>query len=81
MVCARVCAAHELRVPEQLAALCDDENWRVRDAAVTALGLVGEGEHAEAMRALLDDENATVRERSERALARMAERLDRPLDD
>jgi len=81
MICARLCTAHELGVPERLVALCEDENWRVRDAAVTALGAVGEGEHADALRALLDDENATVRGHAEHALVRMTERLDRPLRD
>lgn len=81
MVCARVCAIRELGVPEALVPLLSDENWRVRDAAVWALGRVGEHEHADPVRALLQDPHPDVAARAEQSLADFAERLDRPIDD
>jgi hypothetical protein len=77
MVCARVCAIRELGVPEKLATLLTDDNWRVRDAAAWAIGKVGESEHADAMRELLHDPEPKVRARAERALADLSDRLDR----
>jgi len=77
MVCARVCAIQSLGVPERLADLMDDENWRVRDAAAWALGQVGEFEHAAALRAALVDPHPRVRARAGHSLDQMAERLDR----
>jgi len=79
MVCARVCAIRELGVPERIAALLRDENWRVRDAAAWALGRVGEFEQADDLREALDDDEPKVRARAARALDELAERLDRPL--
>ena len=79
MVCARVCAIRELGVPERLAALLRDENWRVRDAAAWALGRVGEFEQADDLREALDDEEPKVRARAGRALDELAARLDREL--
>ena len=78
MVCARVCAIRELGVPEKLADLTHDDNWRVRDAAAWALGRVGESEHADAVRELLSDPEPKVMRRAELALEALAERLDRP---
>jgi len=80
MVCARVCGKRELGVPEQLARLCADSNWRVRAAAAHALGVVGEGEHAGALQLLLADENAAVQDAAARGLTTLAERLDRTFD-
>ena len=79
MVCARVCAIRELGAPERLAALLQDENWRVRDAAAWALGRVGEFEQADDLREALDDDEPKVRARAARALDELAERLDREL--
>lgn len=82
MVCARVCAVRELGIPERLAELLDDMNWRVRDAAAWALGGVGEFEHAAPLRERMEsDVEPKVRARAEGALVAMSERLDRPLDD
>ena len=82
MVCSRVCAVRQLGIPERLAELLHDENWRVRDAAAWALGGVGEFEHSAPLRDLMElDTEPTVRARAEGALVAMAERLDRPLDD
>ena len=81
MVCSRVCAVRELGIPERLADLLGDENWRVRDAAAWALGGVGEFEHSAALRDLMRrDAEPRVRARAEGALVAMADRLDRPLD-
>ena len=82
MVCARVCAIREIGEPERIAAMLDDENWRVRDAAAWALGGVGESEHAPRLRELSrTDPESKVRARAEGALIALAERVDRPLDD
>ena len=81
MVCARVCAIRELGVPDDLAPLLRDDHWRVRDAAAWAIGRVGEHEHAEAVVELLSDSHPKVIARAEQALADLAERLDRPMDD
>ena len=82
MVCSRVCAVRELGIPERLAELLNDENWRVRDAAAWALGGVGEFEHSAPLRDLMEfDAEPKVRARAEGALRAMSERLDRPLDD
>ena len=79
MQCARLCAVRELGVPEVLAGLLLDENWRVRDAAAWALGRVGEFEQSEALRAALLDPHEKVRDRADAALTALAERLDRDL--
>jgi HEAT repeat protein len=82
MVCSRVCAVRELGIPERLAELTNDENWRVRDAAAWALGAVGEFEHSTPLRNLMaSDVEPRVRARAEGALVAMSVRLDRPLDD
>ena len=69
----------ELGVPELLAGLLLDENWRVRDAAAWALGRVGEFEQSEALQAALLDPHENVRDRADAALTALAERLDRDL--
>jgi hypothetical protein len=81
MVCARVCAIQQLGVPERVAMLTGDENWRVRDAAAWALGLTGEIEQAPALARLLDDEHPRVRNRAHQALDELSSRLDRPIED
>ena len=77
MICARVCGKREIPLAEKLDQLTRDDYWRVREAAARALSLVGEGEHADALRELLDDENDQVQDAAERALATLSERLDR----
>jgi len=51
---------------------------RVRAAAVRALGVVGDTEHADDVLALLADPDRRVREHAARACERMAGRLDLP---
>ena len=80
MQCARVCAIRELGAPELLADLLLDDNWRVREAAARALGLVGEFEHAEPLRAATDDPHERVRDRATTALDALLQRLERELD-
>ena len=57
-----------------LAALGDDQ-WRVREMA--AKGVVGEGEHAEAVREVADDHEEAVRTAAETSLRWMRKRPDR----
>jgi len=56
-----------------------DEVPRVRAAAVRALGVVGEGEHADAVQDTADDPEPAVRRAATTAMARMRRRLDRDL--
>ena len=77
------CAVVALReVPdaaEQVAVLTADPVSRVRRAACKVLAVVGEAEHADALRAALDDGDPAVRSAADRALQELARRLDRPL--
>jgi hypothetical protein len=52
---------------------------RVRAAAVRALAVVVEAEHADAVRDCLDDPEPSVRTAADRALRALSRRLDRPL--
>lgn len=79
MCCVRVVAVRELGEPEAVLPLTRDENWRVREAAAWALGVVGEAEHAEALRELCDDHEPKVADRAFLALRELSERLDRAL--
>jgi hypothetical protein len=79
---AKVVRLRELgEAADPLIALLTDPVPRVRLAAVQALERVGEGEHAAAVARAADDEDAKVRQAIERALAVLADRLDRPIDD
>lgn len=62
---------------DALEARVGDEVTRVRAAAVRALGLVGEGEHAAVVRGAQDDPEPSVRRAAAVALATMRARLDR----
>lgn len=80
-IATKVAAKREVgAAADALGGLCADEVARVRAAAARGLGVVGEAEHAAAVRALLDDEDEAVRDRAEQALTRMSRRLDRDLD-
>lgn len=75
---AKVVARWELAVAaDALEPRVADEVARVRGAAVRALGVVGEGEHAAALRAAEDDPEPSVRRAAALALATMRRRLDR----
>jgi HEAT repeat protein len=77
---ARVAAQRELgQLADALVALLGHELPRVRAAGVRALGAAGEFEHVAVVEALRDDPDNTVRVAVERALARLAVRLDRDL--
>jgi HEAT repeats/HEAT repeat len=66
---------------DPLAALVADATPRVRVAAVRALAMVGEAEHAAAIReAAAGDPEPAVRRAAATALGGLARRLDRPLD-
>ncbi|GAB3929853.1 hypothetical protein GCM10011575_28140 [Microlunatus endophyticus] len=79
-MCAKVCRLRELGAAgDQLAALVTDETPRVRAAAIRALAVVGEAEHAEAVRSALGDPEPAVVEVTEAALGAMSARLDRDL--
>ena len=64
---------------DDLVPLMRDEVTRVRAAAVRALGVVGEGEHAEVVRGAEEDPEPAVRRAAVVALATMRRRLDRDL--
>lgn len=78
---ARIAAQRELgQLVEALLPMLDHELPRVRAAAVRAVGAAGEFEHAGAVEQLRDDPDNTVRIAVDRALNRLATRLDRTLD-
>ncbi len=78
---ARIAAQRELgQLVDALLPMLDHELPRVRAAAVRAMGAAGEVEHAEAVEHLRDDPDNTVRIAVDRALNRLANRLDRTLD-
>jgi hypothetical protein len=78
---ARITAQRELgQLADALVPDLDHELPRVRATAARALGAAGESEHAEALQALADDPDLTVRVAAEKALARLAKRLDRIFD-
>jgi hypothetical protein len=77
---AKVARARELgEAGDALARLTGDDVRRVRLAAVRALAVVGEGEHAAALHEALDDPEPDVRRAAARALEDLASRLDRPV--
>jgi hypothetical protein len=77
---ARITAQRELgQLVDSLLPMLEHELPRVRAAAVRAIGAAGEFEHAEALRTPSDDPDQTVRAAVERALARLEDRLDRPV--
>ena len=79
-MCAKVVRAHEVgSAADDLGLRCADEVPRVRAAAVRALAVVGEAEHADAVRDSLDDPEPSVRTAAAGALRALARRLDRPL--
>jgi HEAT repeats len=76
----KVVSRHEIgEAADDVAELADDQVPRVRAAAVRALGIVGEGEHAEVLDAAIDDVDAAVSRAASSALETLAKRLDRPL--
>jgi hypothetical protein len=79
-MCAKVCRLREIgSAGEELAVLVTDDVPRVRSAALRALAMVGEAEHAEAVRAALDDHDHRVAACADTALRAMSVRLDRDL--
>ena len=78
---AKVVRAREVgEAADRLAGLVDDGTPRVRVAAVRGLAVVGEAEHADAVReAAGADPDPAVRRAAGTALREMARRLDRPL--
>jgi len=79
-MCAKVVRLRELgEAADVLSTLVDDSTVRVRLAAIRALTVVGEVEHAAMVATAKDDPESTVRVAVGAALRRMAERLDRPL--
>lgn len=79
-MCAKVAARWEVAAAaDRCLALLDDDTPRVRTAALRALGMTGEAEHAEGVRRGLEDPEPAVRGAAERALQLLQDRLDRPL--
>lgn len=77
---ARITAQRQLgQLVDALVPLLDHELPRVRAAGVRALGAAGEYEHAEAIKSLRSDPDNAVRIAVDRALERLAQRLDRDL--
>jgi HEAT repeats len=76
-MCLKVATRHEVAgAGPGAASLTRHELPRVRANAARALGVVGDTEHAAAVRALLDDPEEWVREHAARAYEQMARRLD-----
>ncbi|WP_432476915.1 HEAT repeat domain-containing protein [Nocardioides sp. GXQ0305] len=76
-MCLKVVARHEVvGAGDGAAALLDHDLPRVRVAALRALAVVGDTEHADAVRAAQDDPDADVRRHAGRAWVAMRERLD-----
>ncbi len=82
-MCLKVAAKHDVAgTGPGAAALARHELPRVRVAAVRALGVVGDTEHAEVVLAALDDPDASVRKHAASAYEQLAARLDLPgIDD
>ncbi|WP_432950316.1 HEAT repeat domain-containing protein [Kribbella sp. CA-253562] len=77
---ARITAQRELgELVDALLPMLEHELPRVRAAGVRAVGAAGEYEHVRAVEALRDDPDPTVRAAVEKALERLAARLDRSL--
>jgi len=79
-MCAKVARRREIgEAGDDLAGLVADPVTRVRVAAVRALALVGEAEHAPAVAAAGADPELAVRREADAARLTMERRLDRPL--
>jgi HEAT repeat protein len=77
---AKVVRRYEIgEAADRLDALLADDVPRVRAAALRALAVVGEAEHATAIRIGADDAEPAVRAAAVAALAELERRLDRPL--
>src|SRR4029077_18996419 len=75
---AKVARAREVgEAADALATLTGDDVRRVRVAAVRALAVVGEGEHAALLHEALDDPEPDVRRAASLALEGLSRRLDR----
>lgn len=78
-MCLKVVARHEVAgAGDGAAALAEHDLPRVRLAAMRAIGVAGDTEHATVVRAARDDPEAGVRRAAERAWEAMRERLDLP---
>jgi hypothetical protein len=76
-MCLKVVARHEVAgAGDAAAGLVDHELPRVRVAALRALAVVGDTEHAEAVRAAQHDPDADVRRQAGRAWEALRARLD-----
>ncbi len=78
-MCAKVAARWDVGEAGDACArlVTDDDTTRVRAAAARVLGVVGEAEHAPALREAQEDAEEAVRDAAERALRTMRHRLDR----
>lgn len=78
-MCLKVVARHDVAgAGDGAAALVDHELPRVRVAALRALAVAGDTEHAEVVRVAREDPDAEVRRAAERAWESLRERLDLP---
>ena len=78
-MCLKVAAAHDVAgTGDGAAALAGHELPRVRAAAIRALAVVGDTEHAEVVRAAQDDPDPVVRRAAARAWTLLQRRLDLP---
>ncbi len=76
-MCLKVVAAHDVAgAGDGAAALADHELPRVRAAAMRALGVAGDTEHADVVREHLDDPDEAVRRAAARAWEQLSRRLD-----
>jgi HEAT repeat protein len=78
-MCLKVAARHDVAGTGPSAArLATHELPRVRAAALRALAVVGDTEHADVVAARLDDPDEQVRAAAARAYEQLARRLDLP---
>ncbi|MEU3847875.1 HEAT repeat domain-containing protein [Micrococcus terreus] len=79
VLCAQITAVHGVRGAEEtLMTLTGDPVPHVRSAAARALGEVGSDRAAPTLDQLMMDPDSVLADAAETALARLAERLDRP---
>ena len=79
VLCAQITAVHGVRGAEDaLIQLTEDPVPHVRSAATRALGEVGSDRSVPALDQLVMDPDSVLSDAAETALARLAERLDRP---
>ncbi|TIH37438.1 HEAT repeat domain-containing protein [Subtercola vilae] len=74
-MCAKVCAAHGLGTPKELARLTTDEQSRVRQAAARALVTIGDASSIGTLEVMLRDHDKEARRTAQQSLTALHTRL------